>query len=606
MAGEDGSSPTARSSSAARPRGVELDGIAGSAGVTVGRAVVIDAPESSVVRRRITEQQGEEELERFRRAVTSASRALRDVAERIRESATRAESSIVEAYILMLEDETLRDAVERRILGECQCVEWAVDGAVRAMAEQLRAAHDPYLAERSHDFEFIGERILRQLAGRQRTLSLVDLEEPGILVAHDLSPAETAGLNRERVGAMVMEVGTRTSHTAILARALEIPAVVGVRELLTQVATGDRLLVDALRGRVIVEPTDEQIAAATARAERYRAVAERSRALQRPAATRCGVRVALRGNVELPAEAGIASALGAEGIGLYRTEFLYVDRADPPGEEAQFETYRRVLEVMSPMPVTLRTFDIGGDKYVSAFPAPAEMNPALGLRAVRLGLARPELFLTQLRAMVRASAHGSLSIMVPMIASVRELREVRSLLEQARREVDGAGHPSAREIPLGVMIEVPSAAVMAAELAREAAFMSIGTNDLVQYALAVDRTSRELAYLATPFDPAILRLIHGVVAAGRLHDRPVSVCGAMASDPLAAVLLVGMGLRELSMEASAIPGIKEALGRVTLAEAEAVVAAARPLVTAAEIEALVIERLGPLLSDLLELDAAGS
>ncbi len=403
---------------------------------------------------------------------------------------------------------------------------------------------------------------------------------------------------------MVMEVGTRTSHTAILARALEIPAVVGVRDLLAKVATGDKLIVDAIRGRVTINPTDEQIARATARAERYKAVALKLREVRdRPAATRCGVPVQLRANIELPTEAGIAIELGAQGIGLYRTEFLYVDRAEPPDEDEQFETYKRVMQTMSPMQVTLRTFDIGGDKFVSAFQVPAEMNPALGLRAVRLGLSRPELFLTQLRAMVRASAFGNLRIMVPMISSVRELRAVRDLLDQACRDVDAAGQARASEIVLGVMIEVPSAAIMADEIAREAAFMSIGTNDLVQYALAVDRTSRELAYLASPFDPAILRLIRGVVEAGRRRGRDVSVCGAMASDPLAAVLLVGMGLRELSMEASAIPGVKEAIGRVSLADAEAAAAEVFDAVSSEEVQLRVAEHFAPLLSDLLDIDA---
>ncbi|HEX7671537.1 MAG TPA: putative PEP-binding protein, partial [Polyangiaceae bacterium] len=286
----------------------------------------------------------------------------------------------------------------------------------------------------------------------------------------------------------------------------------------------------------------------------------------------------------------------------YRTEFLYVDRAQPPGEDEQYEVYRSVVETVAPLPVTLRTFDIGGDKFVSAFQAPDEMNPALGLRAVRLALSRPELFLTQLRAMVRASAHGALRIMIPMIASIEELNQVRVLLTRAIAQVDAAGRSRADHIPLGIMVEVPAAAIMANELSVTAEFLSIGTNDLVQYALAVDRTNRALAELGSPFDPAILRLIAQVVSAGKLHDRPVSVCGAMASDPIAAVLLIGMGIRSLSMEASAVAEVKEAIGRVALVEAEAVVEKVRWMLTAREIERAVSEVFAPRFSDLLETE----
>jgi len=414
------------------------------------------------------------------------------------------------------------------------------------------------------------------------------MSEAATLVAHDLSPAETAGLSRDRVQAIVTEVGTRTSHTAILARALEIPAVVGVRRITTLVGAGEQLVVDGTRGQVIISPSPGMIESARSRAERReRATIGLRGARDLPAMTRCGTRVDLRANIELPQEAEAAIEQGAQGVGLYRTEFLYIARNQPPDEEEQYTIYRRVLERVAPLPVTLRTFDIGGDKFMSAFQAPAEMNPALGLRAVRLGLAQPELFIAQLRAMVRASAHGNLRIMIPMISSLLELRAVRELLELAEREVDAAGRARAPSIPLGMMVEVPSAAVLAREFATEAEFFSIGTNDLIQYTLAVDRTNRELAYLASPFHPAILRLIELVVDAGRAHDRPVSVCGAMASDPYAAALLVGLGIHELSMEGSSIPAVKAAIGRIHCDEAREVARRARACVTAREVEAVV-------------------
>jgi phosphotransferase system enzyme I (PtsI) len=578
-----------------------LEGIAGSPGLAIGRALVIDRRRPGVLRRHVKKHQADEEVRRFDAAVQQALSGLRDVSDGAARRIAKAEASILEAYALMLADETLRDEVERRIRIDLLCAEWAVEGATDEMAQQLKAGRDPYLAERSHDFEFIADLVQRAFSGRTRPVSLPDFQEPSVIVARDLSPAETATLSKDRVLAIVTEVGTRTSHTAIMARALEIPAVVGVAGIVSMVGGDDRLVVDGYRGRVTVSPTRAILSAASARAERHMAISRDRQAWRdRSCATLCGVPIEIRANIELPAEAHIALYEGAQGIGLYRTEFLYVDRAEPPSEDEQYEVYRSVVATVAPLPVTLRTFDIGGDKFVSAFQAPDEMNPALGLRAVRLALSRPELFLTQLRAMVRASAHGALRIMIPMIASVDELTQVRVLLTRAIAEVDAAGRLRAEHVPLGIMVEVPSAAIMAHELSRTAEFLSIGTNDLVQYALAVDRTNRALAELGSPFDPAILRLIAQVVDAGRAHDRPVSVCGAMASDPIAAVLLIGMGIRALSMEASAVAEVKEAIGRVALVEAESVVEKIRGMVTAREIERAVSEVFAPRFADLLE------
>ncbi len=318
-----------------------------------------------------------------------------------------------------------------------------------------------------------------------------------------------------------------------------------------------------------------------------------------PCTTACGTRISLKANVELPAEATLAIEHGAEGIGLYRTEFLYIDRATLPSEDEQYDVYRAIVQTVSPRPVVLRTFDIGGDKFASSFQLPAEMNPALGLRAVRLALRRPEVFLVQLRAMVRASAHGDVRIMVPMVASVDEMRSVRTLLTRAIGEVDARGQAHAAKIPLGMMIEVPSAAVMADVFAQVAEFFSLGTNDLVQYALAVDRTSRPLAQLASPVHPSILRLLRGVAQAARDASLPVAVCGAVASDLLAVPLLVGLGLRELSMEAAAIPEIKAALGRVTIAQCENIAKRALLAHTVTEVDEILFEELGALFQDLL-------
>lgn len=577
-----------------------LEGIAASPGLAIGPALVLDTRRPGIVHRRIAKHAALQEMERFDQAVLTAAAELRQVAEHVRGTSARAEASILEAYIMMVEDESLRDDVERRVAIDCQCAEWALDSAIGDMAEHLGRAQDPYLAERRHDFEFVRDRILRVLAGQDGNLAVPDLSEPAVIVAHDLSPAETAAMSRGQVLALITEVGTRTSHTAILARALEIPAVVGVGDILGHVATGEKLIADGLRGRVVLSPTAEMVAAALDRAARHSAVTRGLRELRdTPAITQCGVPIRLQANIELPGDAGSVVLHGAQGIGLYRTEFIFVDRSEPPTEDEQYEIYRSVVETVAPLPVTLRTFDLGGDKFTSLFPHRADMNPALGMRAVRLGLSRPETLLPQLRAMLRASAHGNLRILVPMVSTVWELRAVRQLLSDARRDVVARGCDVASEVPLGVMIEVPSAAVLADLFAAEADFMSIGTNDLVQYVLAVDRTSRELAALASPFDPAVLRLIRMVVEAGKQHGRSVGVCGAVANDPLAAALLVGLGLRDLSLESSGIPEIKEAVRRISVAEAEDVARRAFELVLAEEIEHLVADAFAPRFADLM-------
>jgi phosphotransferase system enzyme I (PtsI) len=405
---------------------------------------------------------------------------------------------------------------------------------------------------------------------------------------------------KEPALAFVTEIGSRTSHTSIMARALEIPAVVGADSALQAIRTGDTIIVDGLRGHVIVHPTEEHVADALARSARHLAFTKGLLAKRDLAcATACGTRISLKANVELPAEATLAIEHGAEGIGLYRTEFLYVDRATLPSEDEQYDVYRAIVQTVAPRPVVLRTFDIGGDKFASSFQLPAEMNPALGLRAVRLALRRPEVFLVQLRAMVRASAHGDVRIMVPMVASVDEMRAVRELLDHAQNEVDERKQPRAKKIPLGMMIEVPSAAIMADIFAREAEFFSLGTNDLVQYSLAVDRTSRPLAELASAVHPSILRLIHGVTKAAQGANIPVAVCGAVASDLLAVPLLVGLGLRELSMEAAAIPEIKAALARVTIAQCEAIAKRSLEAYTVGEVDEILSDALGELFQDLL-------
>jgi phosphotransferase system enzyme I (PtsI) len=596
------SSPTPSSMDLMEPASVALRGIAGSPGVAVGPALVLGDLRASFVRRHVHTAQIPGELERVLQAITVAKQTLREVSLRM-PVAMREASPILEAYELMMADPSLHERVEKKIRDEKKCAEWAVSESSEEIVALFGAAggeaKDAYILERRHDIEFACDRLLRALVGEDAHHA-VRLDEPMIVVARDLSPADTAAMVREPALGFVTTVGTRTSHTSIMARALEIPAVVGVANALSQIRTGDMLIVDGLSGQVLVHPTEQAVRDARQRSEQHLAFARRLlSARDQPCLTADGVPVALKANVELPAEAILAVDHGAQGIGLYRTEFLYIDRTTQPGEDEQYEVYRAILEAVSPQPVTLRTFDIGGDKFASTFQLPAEMNPALGLRAVRLALKQPDVFLTQLRAMVRASAHGDVRIMIPMVASMHEMREVRRLLAQACEQVRARGHSFEEHIPLGMMIEVPAAAVMADVFAREAEFFSIGTNDLVQYALAIDRGSQTLAPLASPFDPAILRLVKYVSDVGGRTKRPVSLCGAMASDPLAAVLLVGLGLRELSMEAAAIPEIKEAIRRVTVADAERIALLALAEDSADRVLGVLVRELSERFGDLL-------
>ncbi|MCU0691673.1 MAG: phosphoenolpyruvate--protein phosphotransferase [Polyangiaceae bacterium] len=577
---------------------VSLRGICGSPGIGIGPAVVIGRPVTSFKRRHVLDRDVDVEVERFRKAVIDAEAHLRQVIARA--GRATAELDILEAYVLMISDDALATEVERKIRVDRKSAEWSVVSSIREFAVQFEGAEDLYLRERSHDFHFVGELLLRVLRGGPGATPLIKLEQPAVVVAHELSPADAASLAREPVLGIVTECGTRTGHTAIMARAFEIPTVVGVAEALAHTRPGDVVVVDGIRGVFTVRPSGEQLLVAR---ERDRVLQELRLHLRddldRPAAMGCGTPIVIRANIEFLDEVPAALARGAQGIGLFRTEYLYINRAVPPSEDEQYETYRALAATLAPQCATLRTFDIGGDKFASSLELPPELNPALGLRAVRLGLSCPELLRQQLRAMVRASAAGTLRIMLPMIATLHELRAVRELLGEAIAEVDARGLPRAARIPLGIMLEIPSALLLATEFAREADFFSIGTNDLIQYTLAADRTNRSLAYLASPFDPSIVRLVRMAVGAATLNNRPLSVCGEMASDPLGALLLVGLGVRELSMEAAALLEVKEALRRVPLAEAELVAQEALAMDGAEAVEQCMARAFAPRLYDLL-------
>jgi len=583
-----------------------LHGIAAARGIAIGPAVVLDRREGVVPRRRLQPSDCEAEWQRFQAAVLDVQSVWRATLAKI--SGGRHEAAILEAYVLMAGDELLAREVRAHLVEQLRCAEWAVTLAARALAEQLEEVDDPYLRERSQDIEFVGRQLVRSLSGafsrsagegdgQRDSLRIVD---SSIVVARELSPADTAAMVAMPVLGFLTEVGSRTSHTAIMARSLGIPAVVGVGDAVARIAPGDFLIVDGTRGTITVGPSDEEVRDARRRAMRERAHGERLLEKRDVATTTAdGMAISLAANVEIASEVGVARACGADGVGLFRTEFLFVDRRSPPTEDEQLDAFREAVVGMGGRCVTLRTFDLGGDKFSSSFDVPRELNPMLGLRAVRLQLRETEVLLAQLRAMLRASAYGPVRILVPLVSSLDELSRVRELVATAREQVAERGQAMAESVPLGVMIEVPAAAMMADFFAREADFMSVGTNDLVQYALAVDRSNRSLAHLATPLHPAVLRLLARVLASSVEASCPVSVCGEMASEPLGALLLVGLGMRELSMDSAAIAPIREALGRFALAELKEVARQALGARTAFDVQALLDNALGGRVRDLV-------
>jgi phosphotransferase system enzyme I (PtsI) len=596
-----GADDSARRTALGEEPPARLIGAPASPGVVIGRVVMLDRRRVQVPRRHVDESEVEFEVARLRGAIDAARTQLKAIRSTLPTDA-QDHALILDAHLLMLDDALLVDEAEAAIRGEKVNAEWGLRRSVEQIKALFEKADDDYFRERRSDVDFVGERVLRQLMGHSQEVPKARAEgegEPTVLIAHELSPADTASLRNKGFAGFVTDVGSATSHTAILARALELPAVVGAQGATKFLANGDRIIVDGLKGVVILRPNAEQILAAEERRRRY-ALFVRSLDAHRDQSSsmQCGTPVALRANIELPTEALLAREQGADGVGLYRTEFLYVDRRVPPSEDEQSEVYRAVVTAMGGRPVTLRTFDIGGDKFSTAFRLPKEMNPALGLRAVRLALREREVFRAQLRAMLRAAEAGPVRVMIPMVATVSELRAARAELDAARAELLSRGM-RAPEVPLGIMIETPSAVFIADLLAKESAFFSIGTNDLVQYSLAIDRGNEHVSYLARPLDPAILRAIHRTAQAAREAGIPCALCGAMASDLVSAPLLIGLGVAELSVDPAAVPTVKAALARISLREAREVAARSLELATADEVDELVRETFVPKMSDLL-------
>lgn len=549
-----------------------LRGIAVSPGIAIGPALVVDPRGPRLPQRSIPPETVRSELERLDRGLAAARGEAEAAEAEARQRLGALYANILAAHAQMVADPTLRRDAGTRIERDRISAEHAVSEVLGAHATRLENLSDPYLAGRAADVRDIAERILFQLSGQARPSVASQVEAPSVILAHDLSPSETAGLDRKRVLGFATEAGGRASHTAIVAEALEIPAVVGLGRFLDAARQARTVIVDGDEGLVILDP-DEQTQ------ERYRlAASERMARFQGlagladlPACTRDGIHVELCGNIEFPAEAAACLERGAVGVGLYRTEFLYLNRDEPPGEDEQFEAYAAVVRSLQGHPITIRTLDLGADKLANYHTQRyCEPNPALGLRSLRLSLREPDLFRTQLRAILRASVLGNVRVMFPLVTTLGEIRQARAVLEGVAAELRAEGVPVPDRLPVGIMVEVPAAAVVADQLAKEVDFFSIGTNDLIQYTLAVDRTNEALADLYSAADPAVLRLIAMVVAAAQARDIPVSICGTIGGEPLFTMLLLGMGLRQLSMPPHQLPEVKQVIRTIRLEQARAV------------------------------------
>jgi phosphotransferase system enzyme I (PtsI) len=534
-------------------------GIGVSPGIARGVVVVHRTEDELPPVREVSEADIPEEIARLEDALLATRGQILSLQERIAGSIGAKDASIFDAHLLVVEDRTLLDEVLRTLQRDRLNVEHIFSRVANRYAATLEQIDDPYLRERATDIHDVARRVIRNLTGKEaRDLGAWKTEH--LLVAHNLTPSDTAQLNRSSVLGFATDVGSKTSHTAIMARSLNIPAVVGLHNFSEQVDNGDDILLDGYNGVVILNPNEQTLWEYGELEIKKTEVEEQLHKLRETQSTTAdGRHVILSANIELPDEVEQVNECGAEGVGLFRTEFFYLNRTGLPTEEDQFQAYRDVAQAVAPHSVIIRTLDLGGDKLMTALNLPEEENPFLGCRAIRFCLERPDVFKTQIRAILRASACGNVRMMYPMISGVEELRRANAVLEECRRELVAEGQPFNAEMEVGAMIEIPSAAVCADLLAREVDFFSIGTNDLIQYTIAVDRLNEKISHLYEPTHPAILRLIRTVVDAGHAEGIWVGVCGEMAGDVVLAPLLLGLGVDELSAGAAVVPRVKRAV-----------------------------------------------
>jgi phosphotransferase system enzyme I (PtsI) len=575
-------------------------GIAVSPGVVIGPALVLDTESFRIPERFVEGDRLADEIKRLHQALKAAAVEARANEQAIADKLGRQYGAIFGAHAVLIEDTTLAQETESLIRDHGFSAEYAVSRVMREHAKALQSLNRGHFAARAADLFDIEKLLLRNLLGHRRE-HLKQLKEPVIVLAHDLAPSETAALDPNKVVAFATEAGGRASHTAIMAGALEIPAVVGLGKFLTDVSGGDLVIVDGNRGLVILDPDEETRELYEKTRSNFRNFESRLVELRDlPAVTRDGTRIMLLGNIEFPNEAAHCAERGADGVGLYRTEFLYLGKQSDPGETEHLEAYLTVLRLVGKKPVVIRTLDLGADKFsMTPESAKEERNPFLGLRSVRLCLRNLTLFKTQMRAILRASAAGDVRILFPMVSTVLELRQCKMILAEVKEDLEEDGIPFNRKIPVGTMIEVPSAAIMAEQLAREVNFFSIGTNDLIQYTLAADRTNETVASLYSPGDPAVLRLIDAVMKAASKNQLDVNVCGEMSGEPIYTMLLLGMGLRQLSVTPHNIPEIKKIVRSVSLDEARQVAQEALQLETARDVNNYLREQTRRILPEVV-------
>ena len=576
----------------------EGDGV--SAGIARGKVHVVRDELDEVVRYRIAPSQVADEIARFETALIQTRMQILEMQQRIAESIGTKDAAIFDAHLLVVEDRTLIDEVLRKLETELCNVEWVFQEVATRYAETLNKIDDPYLRERALDIQDVTKRVIHNLQGKTPRTFLA-LTEQHILVAHNLTPSDTASINRANVLGIATDLGSRTSHAAILARSLNLPAIVGLHDVTAKLETGQHVLLDGNDGYLIVDPTPETLAQyAKVESRRAKVTAQLKELRETTSTTRDGRHIVLSANIELPQDVAAVVANGAEGIGLYRTEFLYLNRPTLPTEDEQYEIYRKVAERVRPNPLIIRTFDLGGDKLAPGTVDNAdELNPFLGWRAIRFCLENIEIFKTQLRAILRASAVGNVKIMFPMISGLDELRRSIAVLEDCKEELRGSKIDVAERLEVGAMIEIPSAAICANVLAPEVDFFSIGTNDLIQYALAVDRVNEKIAHLYEPTHPAVLRLLKMIADAAHANDLWVGVCGEMAGDIALVPLLLGLGMDELSTAAILVPRVKRAVQSLAIPECRQLVEEAFKLNTGSEILERCLELADKRYGDLL-------
>jgi len=575
-----------------------FQGIAVSPGVAIGEAFVLDNEGFRIPQRFVSHDTVEDELRRFHQSVAAVSRELEDCRHAVSGQLGDQYGAIFSAQLQMLRDARLLEEVESLVRTRHYSPEYSVSRVLRRYAKVFQHLENRYMAERAHDVLDIEKRLLRDLLGRQRE-ELTHLTSPVIILTHDLTPSEAANLDPKHVLAFVSEVGGPGGHTAIVAEALEIPAVVGTGPFLSEVSGGEQLIVDGDQGLVIHQPDDETLARYQREAEQHRSQARLLEQLRDlPAETRDGHRIQLNANIEFPREVASCVARGVDGIGLYRTEFLYLGSEDDPTEADQLQAYTEVVQAMQGRPVVIRTLDLGADKMGRHARAEDERNPFLGLRSIRLSLRNVPLFRTQLRAILRASALGPVQVMFPLISTLAELRDAKLILHDLMEELERSGEPFDRQLRVGMMVEVPAAAMLADRFAQEVDFLSIGTNDLIQYTLAVDRSNKDVATLYNASDPSIIRLIHRVIEAARPVGTPVALCGQMSANPVYTMLLLGLGLTALSVPPLAVPEIKHVCRQVTLTDCQRVARTALTLESALEITEYLKQELARVLPEL--------